>query len=129
MINRVVIVVLLTKNPDLRDFIAKQGGLTNFYIKDTQAALQQGVWSGFDKLSPDIWGKITEDTDQYLVQEKLDLAREYDVSSFVPFMVIETSDGDKSLFVGGVKSQEKENVTIFENHEDGIEKLKNILNL
>jgi len=61
--------------------------------------------------------------------EQLDLAREYDVSSFVPFMVIETSDGDKSLFVGGVKSQEKENVTIFENHEDGIEKLKNILNL
>ncbi len=61
--------------------------------------------------------------------EQLDLAREYDVSSFVPFMVIETSDGNKSLFIGGVKSQEKENVTIFENHEEGVEKLKNILNL
>jgi glutaredoxin len=61
--------------------------------------------------------------------EQLDLAREYNVSSFVPFMVIEDTEGNKSLFVGGVKGQEKENVVIFESHEDGVEKLKNILNL
>lgn len=61
--------------------------------------------------------------------EQLDLAREYNVSSFVPFMIIENTEGDKSLFVGGVKDQEQENVVIFESHEDGIEKLKNILNL
>jgi len=43
-------------------------------------------------------------------------------------MVLIEKDNYRKLFAGGKKGQEKEDVEIFESHEDGIDKLSKILN-
>ena len=61
--------------------------------------------------------------------EQIDLTEEFGVpGSFVPMVLIE-KDNYRKLFAGGKKGEEKEDVEIFESHEDGIDKLSKILNI
>ena len=64
--------------------------------------------------------------------EQIDLTNEFGhPSAFIPMILIE-DEGSRKLFAGGshedVKRNQNENILIFTSHEDGIEKLQEILN-